>query len=97
MYYDMETEKVSAKYYSIGYNSKLNKYLLADVITWIAWYERYFEITEEEYNMFGSDELDLLAERLHREGTSSQRFLFSVKNEENTKEQLRIRDKANVG
>ena len=49
MYYDMVTEKVnSKKLYSIGYNCKLKKYVLADVITWIAWYERYFEITEEE-------------------------------------------------
>ena len=46
----MDTEKVnSKKYYSIGYNSKLNKYILADVITWLAWYERYFEITEEKF------------------------------------------------
>lgn len=95
MYYDKDTEKVnSKKYYSIGYNSKLNKYVLADVITWITWYERYFEITEEEYNMFGTEKLDDLAESLHRVGTKSQRFLFSVKNEENTPEQLIIRDKA---
>ena len=95
MYYDMDTEKVnSKKLYSIGYNSKLNKYVLADVITWIAWYERYFEITEEEYNMFGTEKLDEIAENLHRNGTKSGRFLFSVKDEENTPEQLIIRDKA---
>ena len=95
MYIDIDTEKVrSEKYYAIGYNSNLNKYVLADVITWVAWYERYFEITEEEYNMFGSDELDVIAERFHKEGTGSQRFLFSVKNEENTAEQLILRDKA---
>ena len=95
MYYDMDTEKVnSKKLYSIGYNSKLKKYVLADVITWIAWYERYFEITEEEYNMFGTEKLDEIAENLHRNGTESRRFLFSVKDEENTPEQLIIRDKA---
>lgn len=95
MYYDKDTEKINhEKYYSIGYNSKLKKYMLADVITWIAWYERYFEITEEEYNMFGTEELDELAESLHRVGTGSQRFLFSVKNEENTPEQLIMREKA---
>ena len=39
MYYDKKTEKVrSEKYYSVGYNSKLNKYMLAVVVTWIAWY-----------------------------------------------------------
>ena len=95
MYYDTETEKVnSTKLYSVGYNSKLKKYVLADVITWIAWYERYFEITEEEYNMFGTEKFDEIAENLHRNGTESRRFLFSVKDEENTPEQLIIRDKA---
>lgn len=95
MYYDKGTVKVrSEKYYSIGYNSKIKKYVLADVITWIAWYERYFEITEEEYNMFGTEKLDKLAESLHRIGTGSQRFLFSEKNEENTPEKLIMRDKS---
>lgn len=95
MYIDTDTQKVrSEKYYSIGYNSKLGKYMLADVVTWIAWYERYFEITEEEYYMFGSDELDAIAESIHKEGTASQRFLFSAKNEENTEKQLKLRDKA---
>lgn len=95
MYMDTDTQKVrSEKYYSIGYNSKLGKYMLADVVTWIAWYERYFEITEEEYYMFGSDELDAIAESVHKEGTASQRFLFSAKSEENTEKQLKLRDKA---
>ena len=95
MYIDKSTEKVrSEKYYSVGYNSKINKYILADVITWIAWYERYFEISEEEYKMFGSNELDSIAERMHKEGTDSDRFLFSVKDEENTSEQLEMRDRA---
>lgn len=95
MYYYKDTEKVnSKKLYSIGYNSKLKKYVLAEVVTWIAWYERYYEITEEEYNMFGTEELDNLVESLHRAGTRSARYLFSVKNEENTKEQLTMREKA---
>ena len=56
----LENEKVrSEKYYSVGYSSILNKYMLSEVITWIAWYERYYEISEEEYNSFGSDELDI--------------------------------------
>ena len=55
----------------------------------------YYDMdTEEEYNMFGTEKLDDLAESLHRVGTGSQRFLFSVKNEENTPEQLIMRDKA---
>ena len=95
MYMDHETERIrSEKYYFVGYNSKIDKYLLADVVAWVAWYERYFEISKDEYEMFGSDELDALAERLHKEGTSSDRFLFSVKNEENTSMQLEMRGRA---
>lgn len=44
--------------------------------------------------MFGSDELDTIAESVHKEGTASQRFLFSAENEENTENQLKLRDKA---
>ena len=95
MYIDKPTERVrSEKYYSVGYNPKIKKYLLVDVVTWIAWYERYFEISEDEYEMFGSDELDAIAERFHKEGTASDYFLFSVKNEENTSKQLEMRDRA---
>lgn len=95
MYYDLETEKVnSKKLYSVGYNSKLKKYVLAEVVTWVAWYERYYEITEEEYHMFGTEELDDLFESLYRAGIESERFLFSVKNEENTEEQIITRNKA---
>ena len=95
MYIDKETERVRfEKYYSVGYNSKIKKYLLAVVITWIAWYEQYFEISEYEYEMFGSDELDSIAERAREEGTTSARFLFSEKNEENTKNQLETRHRA---
>lgn len=95
MYYDTETEKVnSKKLYSVGYNSKLKKYMLAEVVTWVAWYERYYEITEEEYSMFGTEELDDLFESLYKAGIESERFLFSEKNEENTEEQLITRNKA---
>lgn len=95
MYIDKDTKLVRPeKYYSVGYNSKIKKYLLADVITWIAWYERYFEINKNEYEMFGFDELDSIAERVHKEGLTSARFLFSEKNEENTEDQLEMRQRA---
>ena len=97
MYIDKSTERVrSEKYYSVGYNPKIKKYLLADVSTWIAWYERYFEISEDEYEMFGADELDSIAEGFHKEGTASARFLFSIKDEENTTGQLETRDSAKL-
>lgn len=98
MYYDIETEKVRpGKLYSVGYNPKLNKYVLSATITWMAWYERYYEITEEEYNLFGTDVLDLLADDLYRAGTYSKRFLFSDKVKENTEGQLELMHKADCG
>lgn len=95
MYVDREKEKVqSQKYYSVGYSSKLDKYLLIDVVPWIVWYERYYEISEEEYNMFGTESLDELVDRIRKVGTKSDRFLFSDMTEENTKEQLKLLNKA---
>ena len=54
-----------------------------DVVTWVAWYNRYFEITEEEYNSFGTEVLDNIADLLHKDGKNSKRFLFSDRIEEN--------------
>lgn len=56
------------------------------MVPWVAWYDRYFEISEVEYNSFGSDSLDRLALELNSSGTTSPRFLFSDKNEENREE-----------
>ena len=79
----LEDEKVNReKYYSVGYSPELKKYILVDVVTWIAWYSRYFEITEDEYSLFGTEVLDNIADTLHKEGKSSGRFLFSDKAEE---------------
>ena len=84
----LENEKVNKeKYYSVGYSSELKKYILVDVVTWIAWYNRYFEITEDEYDSFGTVALDNIAEFLHKDGKKSGRFLFSEKIEENNEEQ----------
>ena len=85
----LENEKVSRdKYYFVGYSPKLDKYILGCAVTWIAWYHRYYEITEEEYRSFGSAELDRVAEALHEQGCESEPFLFSEKKEENGPKQL---------
>ena len=52
------------KYDLVGYSPRLHKYVLACVITWIAWYHRYYEISEAEYHFFGSAESDALADAL---------------------------------
>ena len=57
-------------------------------------YNRYYEITKDEYDSFGSVQLDELAESLYHEETLSTRFLYSDKNEENNSEQLKLREKA---
>ena len=46
-------------------------------ITWISWYNDYYEITEEEYNKFGTKELDNLCDSLINQTSSSPRFLYS--------------------
>lgn len=97
MYIDESTRKVNQKnLYFVAYNPNIKKYVLACEVTWICWYERYFEITEDEYNMFGSEELDAIADECHKMGASSKRFLFSIKNEENNEEQLALRDEAKI-
>jgi hypothetical protein len=89
----LENEKIRhEKLYSVGYSPRLNKYVMVIVITWIAWYNRYFEITEEEYNSFGSAELDNLAQTF-LSGGKRERFLFSDKKEENTDEMTKMREK----
>ncbi len=93
----LENEKVNKeKYYSVGYSLELKKYILVDVVTWVAWYNRYFEITEEEYNSFGTVALDSVADLIHKEGKSSRRFLFSDKTEENNEEQKRCAQRCGI-
>ena len=41
-----ENEKVrKEKLYTVGYNSNLNKYILACVVPSMVWYNRYYEIS----------------------------------------------------
>ncbi|MBE6877481.1 MAG: ABC transporter ATP-binding protein [Ruminococcus sp.] len=85
----LENERVNRdKYYFIGYSPELNKYILACAVAWIVWYHRYYEISKEEYDSFGSAELDKLADTLYKQGCNSERFLFSEKKEENNQNQL---------
>ncbi len=92
----LEKEKIRAeKLYRVGYIACIDKYVLASVVTWIVWYDRFFEITEEEYRLFESDlsALDALAKELSDQGERSERFLFSDKKEENSSEQALLRQK----
>ena len=80
----LQNEKVrSEKLYRVGYMPDVDKYVMACVVPWVAWYDRYYEITEEEYNAFGSETSDKLAAEFNAKGTKSDRFFFSDKKEEN--------------
>ena len=48
------------RYYTIGYCPYLKRYILAITITWVAWYERYYSISEDEYKWFDIDKLNYL-------------------------------------
>lgn len=54
-------------YYKVGYIPYLKQYVLAITITWIAWYERYYSISEGEYKWFDNDidKLNHLANELY--------------------------------
>ena len=93
----LQNEKIrSEKLYRVGYLPSINKYVMACVVPWISWYDRYFEISEAEYNSFGLEDLDKLATELCNRGNSSPLFLFSDKNEENNEEQRALREKAEL-
>ena len=73
----------SEKLYRVGYMSDVDKYVMACVVPAMAWYDRYYEISKEEYDSFGSEALDKLALEMNTKGVKSDRFLFSDKKEEN--------------
>ena len=89
---NIQNENVNTKLlYSVGYVPEVDKYILSCVVTWVAWYNRYYEITKEEYEAFGTERLDQLASRFRELECKSDRFLFSDRDEENTTEQNALR------
>lgn len=89
----LKNEKIrNEKLYRVGYIPSIAKCVMACIVTGIVWYDEYFEISEEEYNSFGTDRLDKLALELRNQGSGSPRFLFSDKNEENTNDQRKLMD-----
>ena len=76
------------KYYTVGYCPYLKQYMLAITITWVAWYERYYSISEDEYKWFDSD-----IDELYHSGVSNSRFMFSERNIENNSFQTKLINK----
>ena len=83
------------KYYTVGYCPYLKQYMLAITITWVAWYERYYSISEDEYKWFDSDidKLNHLVDELYHSGVSNSRFMFSERNIENNSFQTKLINK----
>jgi hypothetical protein len=77
---ELENEKINSQgYYKVGYDKENNQYVLANVVCWIAWYYRYYAISEEEYNWFETDidKLTSLSNECERGKSSHERFICS--------------------
>jgi hypothetical protein len=77
----------SDKLYSVGIDEESGKFCMAVVVTWIAWYTRYFELTRQEYDLHGKDikKLNEIAASFlrHTNPKDSDRFLCSEMKSEN--------------
>ena len=77
----LEGEKISTENcYSVGYSKGLGKYVISVFFSYLGCYCDYYEITEEEYNKFGSKELDELAFSLRSSTYTDHKFLYSERN-----------------
>lgn len=92
----LENEKVrSEKLYCVGYLKNLGKYILSQTVPASAWYNRYYEITKEQYDSFGSESLDEFAnECLYLK--HEDKFLFSDLISENNDYNKSLRLKAKL-
>ena len=77
----LEREKISTENcYSVGYSKGLGKYVISLFFAYLGCYCDYYEITEEEYNKFGTEELDKLAFSIRESTSPSHKFLYSERN-----------------
>lgn len=81
-------EKINpTNYYSVGYSEELNKYILLICITdeSVGWFNRYYEITKEEYLWYNTNItlLNALANQCYKDKTNSSRFICSDLTKEN--------------
>lgn len=56
----------NGKYFRIGYSEELGEYILAVTISWIAWYDRYYLILKEDYELYKENK-DAFYERFENE------------------------------
>lgn len=75
-------------YYSVGIDEETGEHVMEVVITWIAWYSRYFRLTDDEIQRFEADRGSLagIARAFAGSGAVSNygdRMILSEKIEEN--------------
>jgi len=75
-------------YYSIGIDEETGPYVLEVVMTWVAWYSRYFRLSKEEFDSYPKNqaEIDLLARACAGDSgikNNQDRFIYSEKSQEN--------------
>lgn len=89
----LEIQKVRTKnYYKIGYCAEWDKYLLVITVPYVSYFDQYYVIDKDEYNLWKDnvEKLDAIAEECRKSNIYSKRFLYSEMPQENTKEQLEI-------
>ena len=59
-------ELVGHNYFSVVYSLDLKQYMLICLVCWIAEYQRFYKITEEDYNLF-RDNPDEFCKKFERE------------------------------
>lgn len=93
----LDNNKVnSRKLYNIGYCRNIDKYILECCVPGSAYYNMYYEISEEEFNRYEEDssELDELVDYIRRKSYISDRFLFSDLIRDNNEEQAELKKRA---
>lgn len=89
----LEFRKVRTNhFYSIGYCSEWNEYLLEITVTYVSHFNQYYIIKKDEYDLWKDniEKLDAIAKECRNTNIHSKRFLYSEMPQENTKEQLEI-------
>ena len=93
----LENNKVnSRKLYSIGYCRNIDKYILECCVPGSAYYDMYYEISEEEFNQYDINPsyLDELVDSIRNNSYRSDRFLFSDLLRDNNEEQEELKKSA---
>lgn len=87
-------EKVDKqRFFSVGYDELNQCYLLSIAITYVGCFNRYYIITQEEYNWFENDHGRLIAlmQECFDQNIHHTRFFFSEFDADNTEEQENIK------